>query len=471
MYYREPRGPSEFDHRIVEAVTNLAGLAIEHHEVESRIHALAFYDLLTGLPNRSLLADRVELALARAEREGTSVALLFLDLDRFKTINDSLGHAVGDKLLCATANRLVQVVRDCDTVCRQGGDEFVLMLPDCDAEGAATVAEKLISAVSEAIEIDNHRLAGSASIGISLYPADALDFADLLKHADTAMYRAKEAGRNGYRFYSVSMNEDSKERLELETELRQALKRGELQLHYQPQINISDGRLYGLEALLRWPHATWGMVSPARFIPVAEECGLIDAIGAWVLNEACRQMTAWIEADLDIPRVAVNLSARHFRHEDVPALVAAALERHHLPPSRLTLEITESLMLHDESTLAALTSLDEMGVTLAVDDFGTGYSSLGYLKRFPVTELKLDQTFVRDLGVDDEDRAIASAVVRIGQSLRMVVVAEGVETQEHLAFLREEGCEVAQGYLFARPMPVDDLLSWLAYRQLQAPVD
>jgi diguanylate cyclase (GGDEF)-like protein len=465
LYYGEPRSVGEYDRRVVESVTHLAGIAIEHHATESRIHALAFFDPLTGLPNRSLLVDRVELALARAEREGSSVALLFIDLDRFKTINDSLGHAVGDRFLCAISSRLEEVVRDCDTVCRQGGDEFVVMLPDCDATGAALVAEKLIASVMETVTIDKHRLSGSASVGISLYPDDAKDYDDLLKHADTAMYRAKEAGRNGYRFYRTKMNEETAERLEVENELRQALQRGDLSLYYQPQVHIGDGGIYGLEALLRWSHATWGMVSPARFIPVAEDSGLIDAIGAWVLDEACRQMNEWQETGVPVPRIAINLSARQFRHEDVPTLVADALWKHGVEPTRLTLEITESLMMHDESTLAALTALDEMGVTLAVDDFGTGYSSLGYLKRFPVSELKLDQTFVRDLGEDEEDCALASAVVRIVQSLRLTVVAEGVETAEQLSFLRDEGCHVAQGYYFARPMPAAELVRWLQVYQ------
>jgi len=472
LYYEEPRSAGEFDRRVVESVTHLAAIAIEHHATESRIHALAFFDSLTGLPNRSLLIDRVELALARAEREGSAVALLFIDLDRFKTINDSLGHAVGDRFLCAISARLEEVVRDCDTVCRQGGDEFVVMLPDCDATGAALVAEKLIAAVTETVIIDEHRLSGSASVGISLYPDDAKNYDDLLKHADTAMYRAKEAGRNGYRFYRTKMNEETAERLEVENELRQALQRGDLMLYYQPQVRIGDGSIYGLEALLRWPHATWGMVSPARFIPVAEDSGLIDAIGAWVLDAACRQMSEWQAAGIDMPHIAINLSARQFRHEDVPAMVADALWKHGVEPARLTLEITESLMMHDESTLSALTALDEMGVTLAVDDFGTGYSSLGYLKRFPVKELKLDQTFVRDLGEDEDDCALASAVVRIGQSLRLTVVAEGVETAEQLAFLREEGCHVAQGYFFARPMPAADLINWLeAYQPVVGSVD
>ncbi|WP_374353947.1 EAL domain-containing protein [Chitinimonas sp.] len=465
LYFGEARAPDAFHRKVVDTCTHLAGIAMEHREAEARVHSLAFYDPLTSLPNRALLADRVELALLAAQRDGTPLALMFLDLDRFKTINDTLGHAVGDRLLQVVANRLGAAVRESDTVCRLGGDEFVLLLPACDAEGAAAVAEKLIAAAAQPVEMEAVTLNGSASLGIALSPCDGLDYTTLLKHADTAMYRAKERGRNAFCFYRHDMNEHAAERLELESALRQALQTGELLLHYQPQLTVEKGLLYGLEALVRWQHPQWGMISPARFIPVAEESGLIDAVGNWVLNEACRQMAAWQAAGLVLPRVAVNLSMRQFRHGDVPALVRAALNQHGLGPERLTLEITESLMMERaDDTIAALGELDGMGVALAVDDFGTGYSSLGYLKRFPVSELKLDQSFVRDLSDDHEDRALASAVVRIGQSLRLTVVAEGVETVDQLEFLRAEGCEVAQGYLFARPMAAAQLEQWLAQR-------
>lgn len=466
LYFRERRGPDAFHRRIVEACTHLAGIAIEHREAESRVHSLAFFDPLTGLPNRSLLSDRVELALAAASRENSPLAVLFLDLDRFKTINDSLGHAVGDRLLQTVADRLTAAVRESDTVCRLGGDEFVLLLPNCDAAGAAAVADKLIAAAAEKIEIDGLPLNGSASLGIAVFPDDGRDYDTLLKNADTAMYRAKERGRNAYCFYRHDMNENAAERLEIEAALRVGLARGELLLYYQPQVGIADGRVYGMEALVRWRHPEWGMVSPARFIPVAEDCGLIDAVGEWVLDEACRQMAQWRAAGIAPPRVAVNLSVRQFRQGDVPKLVQSTLDRHGLSASQLTLEITESLMMErDDDTVQALRKLDAMGVSLAVDDFGTGYSSLGYLKRFPVSELKLDQSFVRDLSDDPEDRALASAVVRIGQSLKLTVVAEGVETGDQLAFLHAEGCDVAQGYHFARPMPAVDVVAWLVGRE------
>ncbi|MGQ5522226.1 sensor domain-containing protein [Chitinimonas sp. PSY-7] len=466
LYFREKRGPSDYHRRVLNACTHLAGIAIEHRAAEARVHTLAFYDSLTGLPNRTLFADRVELALARAQRDSTQLALLFIDLDRFKTINDSLGHASGDRLLQAIAKRLEALVRDSDTVCRLGGDEFVLLLPDCDMGGAATIAEKLIVSAAEKVEFDGIVLNPSASVGISLYPSDGEDYDTLLKNADTAMYRAKEGGRNAYCFYHYEMNQNASARLKMEAALRVALARNELLLNYQPQVYIADGQLHGLEALVRWRHPQWGMVSPAEFIPVAEECGLIDEIGTWVLNEACRQMAEWQRNGIPIPRIAVNLSVRQFRHDNVYKRVVETLDRHMLPPSQLTLEITESLMMQrDDDTLSVLKALNNMGLTLAVDDFGTGYSSLGYLKRFPVNELKLDQSFVRDLSEDPGDRALASAVIRIGQSLHLKVVAEGVETAEQLAFLQNEGCDIAQGYHFAKPMTADALEAWVKNRE------
>ncbi|PHV12780.1 sensor domain-containing protein [Chitinimonas sp. BJB300] len=462
LYFREKRGPSDYHRRVVSACTHLAGIAIEHRAAEARVHTLAFYDSLTGLPNRTLFADRVELALARAQRDATQLALLFIDLDRFKTINDSLGHAIGDRLLRTIAKRLAVLVRDSDTVCRLGGDEFVLLLPECDMSGAATIAEKLIISAAERVEFDGFVLNPSASIGISLYPSDGEDYDTLLKNADTAMYRAKEGGRNAYCFYHYEMNQNASARLKMEAGLRVALARNELLLHYQPQVYIDGGRLHGLEALVRWHHPQWGMVSPAEFIPVAEECGMIDEIGTWVLDEACHQMAEWQKQGIAIPRIAVNLSVRQFRHDNVYQRVVETLDRHSLKPNHLTLEITESLMMQrDDDTLNVLRALDSMGITLAVDDFGTGYSSLGYLKRFPVSELKLDQSFVRDLSEDQDDRALASAVIRIGQSLRLKVVAEGVETAEQLAFLQGEGCDIAQGYHFAKPMSAAALVIWV----------
>lgn len=463
FYYRKPCEPEPYHRRIVDACTHLVGIAIEHREAEARVHTLAFYDALTGLPNRSLFADRVELALAHAHRTKSPLALLFVDLDRFKTINDSLGHAVGDRLLTIMAHRIEGVIRESDTVCRQGGDEFILLLNDCDAAGASQVAQKVIAATAERIEFDEVVLNCSASVGIALYPGDGQDYDTLFKHADAAMYRSKDMGRNAYCFYQKNMAKDAGERLEVEAALRLAITRGELLLHYQPQIQIADGSLYGLEALVRWQHPVWGLVSPARFIPIAEESGLIDAVGTWVLNEACRQMAAWRELGMAPAHISVNLSAGQFQHGDVPALVAETLARHALPASMLTLEITESLMVVDgnDKALEALKALDAMGISLAIDDFGTGYSSLGYLKRFPVSELKLDQSFVRDLNEDEGDRALASAVVRIGQSLRLTVVAEGVETAEQLGFLHSQGCDVAQGYFFAKPMSPIAFGDWL----------
>lgn len=468
FYYTHPRGAEPFHRQIVDACTHLAGIAIEQRENEARIHSLAFYDAVTGLPNRSLLADRAQLALALSEREGYQTALLFADLDRFKLINDSLGHAVGDRFLQIMARRFQDSLRESDTLCRLGGDEFVVLLPDCDAEGAAVVAEKLIAAASQEVLMDGKSMRAGASVGISLYPEDAGDYDALMRSADTAMYQAKEAGRNGYRFFQREMNETLSARLVLEAALRYAIENNQLSLHYQPQLYMESRELYGAEALVRWLHPEWGMVSPAKFVPVAEACGLIDALGYWVLEEACRQMAAWNTSGLNLPAMSVNLSPQQFRQPDMKQRITDALRRHDLPSSQIRLEITEGLMMQDsDSTLRSLHELDRLGFKLAVDDFGTGYSSLSYLKRFPVSELKLDQSFVRDLGVDPDDRSLASAVISIGQSLNMTVVAEGVETEVQLAFLRRQGCDVVQGYLFGRPMPAEAFETWS--RQVRAP--
>lgn len=462
FYFRQPGGPGHFHRQIVDACAHLCGIAIEQRESESRIHALAFFDALTGLPNRALLADRVQLALMLAEREGFETALLFVDLDRFKTINDSLGHAVGDRFLQVIARHFQSALRESDTLCRLGGDEFVVLLPDCNAAGAIVVAEKLIAVASEEIVIDGRSMRAGASIGIAMHPEDASDYDTLMRNADTAMYQAKAAGRNGYRFFQRNMNESLSERLVLEIALRHAIKHNELSLHFQPQLHLESLKLYGAEALVRWQHPEMGPVSPAVFVTLAEECGLIDALGYWVLEEACRQMAIWQQQGIFVPAVSVNLSPEQFRQPNMQQKISDTLARHGLTPAQIRLEITEGLMMRDsEATLQSLNALDEMGFKLAVDDFGTGYSSLSYLKRFPVSELKLDQTFVRDLGEDPDDRALASAVISIGQSLSMTVVAEGVENRTQLEFLRRQRCDVVQGYLFGRPMPPDEFAAWV----------
>jgi diguanylate cyclase (GGDEF)-like protein/PAS domain S-box-containing protein len=415
----------------------------------------AHHDFLTGLPNRVLLNDRIGLAAALAARHGKKAAVLFLDLDGFKHINDSLGHQVGDKLLCSVAKRLSGSLRGSDTVSRQGGDEFVMLLAEIEhAEDAALAARRMLSAVAEAHVIDELELHITTSIGVSIYPDDGLDAETLIKNADTAMYQAKENGRQGYQFFEPAMNVRAVERQFIEEALRRALDRQEFALHYQPKINLLTGKIMGAEALIRWTHPTRGPVSPAEFIPVAEDSGLILPIGNWVLREACRQARVWLDAGLLVGSIAVNISAIELRSEGFLTGVFAALDGAGLDPAFLELELTESvLMKRAESTEAILKALQARGVQIAVDDFGTGYSSLSYLSKFSIDTLKIDQSFVRQISTTPDQTAIVTAVIGIGRSLKLRVVAEGVETVEELAFLRAHRCDEAQGYYFSRPLP------------------
>jgi diguanylate cyclase (GGDEF)-like protein len=463
FYYREPRGPSRFHRRMVDACIQLCRVAIQHDDNQAEIERLAFYDPLTGLPNRALLVDRARMALHQAARDGRKLSLAVLDVDRFKNINDSLGHSAGDELLREVAHRLRRTLRDSDTISRFGGDEFVILFPDSDANESAVAAEKALRAVAQRVEIGGQTLMPSVSMGISQFPDDARDFDTLMRNADIAMYEAKRDGRGCVRFFLASMNENARLRIQLESALRLAMSRDALELHYQPKVLLGRPGLAGVEALVRWTHPELGRVPPDQFIPLAEDCGLINALDAWVLEKACAQLAEWQAKGLPVPAVAVNLSAQRFRQDDVPAHVRLVLQRYRLPPTALTLEITERLMLIDEPHVRAdLDSLNRLGVHLSVDDFGTGYSSLSYLKRLPVDELKLDRSFVRDIETDAGDRALASAVMGIGRSLGQTVVAEGVETLEQHQFLLQAGCPVAQGYYYARPMPAAELEVWLA---------
>jgi diguanylate cyclase (GGDEF)-like protein/PAS domain S-box-containing protein len=415
----------------------------------------AQHDFLTGLPNRVLVNDRVNQAIAFAQRRSKKVGVLFLDLDGFKHINDSLGHAIGDKLLQSVAKRLLDCVRGSDTVSRQGGDEFVVLLSEVElSEDAAITARRMLELVAEAHSIDQHDLHVTTSIGVSVYPDDGLDAETLVKNADTAMYQAKENGRQSYQFFKPAMNVRAVERQSIEEGLRRALERQEFVVHYQPKIDLKTGEITGAEALLRWTHPTRGLVPPAQFIPVAEDCGLILPIGNWILREACKQARAWLDAGLPLTTIAVNISAMEFRGEHFLEGVFAILDDTGLDPRYLELELTESvLMKHAESTESILKALRTRGVQLAVDDFGTGYSSLSYLRKFPINSLKIDQSFVRQITATPDDTAIVTAVISMGRSLGMRVVAEGVETQEELAFLQAHDCEEAQGYYFSRPVP------------------
>jgi diguanylate cyclase (GGDEF)-like protein/PAS domain S-box-containing protein len=418
----------------------------------------AQHDFLTGLPNRMLLNDRIGQAIALSARRSGKVAVLFLDLDGFKYINDSLGHPVGDRLLKSVAKRLVGCVRRSDTVSRQGGDEFVVLLSELrSAEDAAVSARRMLRAVANAHSVDQHDLHITTSIGVSVYPNDGGDAEALIKNADTAMYQAKENGRQSYQFFAPAMNVRAVERQSVEENLRRALKHQEFKLQYQPKVDLNAGRITGAEALLRWNHPTRGLISPGRFIPVAEECGLILPIGAWVLREACTQARIWLDHGLNFTTMAVNVSAMEFREDDFLRGLFGILDETGLGPEYLELELTESvLMKRAESTASILQVLRDRGVKVSIDDFGTGYSSLSYLRKFPVDSLKVDQSFVRQIGTAGDDTTIVTAIIGMARSLKLRVVAEGVETLEELEFLCAHHCDEAQGYYFSRPLPPAD---------------
>ena len=438
-------------------VMKLEKKAAEQKEAEAHIQRLAHFDSLTGLPNRLLLNDRCQHALSVAQRAGHAVALMFLDLDHFKNVNDSLGHRVGDEVLVELAGRLKAAVREQDTVSRLGGDEFILLLPETDAAGAAHVADKLLTAALLPFQIEQHELTVTPSIGIALYPRDGTDLDTLSRCADAAMYRAKADGRNSYRFFTTEIQAHSDRSLLLGNALRRALERNQLTLHYQPQISLATGQTVGAEALLRWQHAELGNVSPAEFIPIAESSGLILPIGEWVIRTAVTQLARWIANGMTPITMAVNLSAVQFRHADLPQLVSDILEEAALPPHLLELELTEGVAMTDPlGAIAVMDDLHRRGVRMSIDDFGTGYSSLSYLKRFQVYKLKIDQSFVRDITEDPDDKAIVGAIISMASSLGMQTIAEGVETEGQLEFLRARGCTEVQGYYFNRPVPAPE---------------
>jgi diguanylate cyclase (GGDEF)-like protein/PAS domain S-box-containing protein len=415
----------------------------------------AHHDHLTGLPNRLLLNDRISQAIALAPRHVAQVAVLFLDLDGFKHINDSLGHPIGDKLLQSVAERLKACVRTSDTVSRQGGDEFVVLLSESEQwEDAAIIARRILAAVAQPHAVDSHDLHVTTSIGVSVYPEDGLDAETLIKNADTAMYQAKDDGRHNCRFFKPEMNLRAVERQSIEESLRRALERQEFALHYQPKLDLRTGMIVGAEALIRWTHHARGLIPPSLFIPVAEACGLILPIGNWVLRQACEQAKLWANAGLPIATMAVNISAMEFQDDNFLAGVFAILNDTGLDPHSLEIELTESvLMKHPDSTASILHALRQKGVQVAVDDFGTGYSSLSYLRKFPIDALKIDQSFVRQITAGVDDAAIVTAVINLARSLKLRVIAEGVETQQELDFLRSRQCDEAQGYYFSRPVP------------------
>ncbi|MCS4282676.1 diguanylate cyclase (GGDEF)-like protein [Pseudomonas sp. BIGb0278] len=454
---------SVLDARLIARTTELArSLTLANQELTQ----LTLHDILTGLPNRTLLADRIEQAIGKASEQGTCFALMFIDLDGFKPVNDAFGHHVGDQLLKAVAERLRGHLHSQDTLARIGGDEFVLLVELQEPGDAMGVAIKQVNLVSRPYRVAEHDLQLTASIGIVLYPGNGMDQHELLRNADAAMYHAKNAGKNGYSFFDVSMNSDARQQLQLLQDLRVALQQGQFRLHYQPKFDAVRRVPIGAEALLRWEHPQHGLLYPDRFISLAEKTGLIIPIGEWVLGEACRQMRQWLEQGHKDWRIAVNLSAIQFCYAGLVDGVAQALQRNQLPANNLTLEITETTAMRDaDASLLVLQRLSDMGVDISIDDFGTGYSSLMYLKRLPANELKIDRGFVRDLEHDSDDAAIVSAIVALGQALGLRIVAEGVETDSQQDFLTRLGCDSLQGYLMGRPVPAEQFMAGLAPRE------
>ncbi|WP_257167962.1 EAL domain-containing protein [Bradyrhizobium sp. SRS-191] len=461
FYFRECRGPSPWHEQIVQACVQLGALAIERQEVRSTISQVAYHDMLTGLPNRARIPSMIAEAI-KACPEGSHLAVAFLDADNFKDVNDTLGHAAGDEFLVGFANRLRAQIRPGDLLGRLGGDEFVIVLQNRDALECSLAAARITAALAMPLTIGKRQVPMSASMGLSLYPDNAKDIETLIKQADGAMYKAKRAGRATYRFFSADIDKLAEERLMHSTALREAIASEALTLHYQPQICTKNGAIHGVEALARWHDPVLGEVSPSKFIPLAEECGLIEQIGVWSIKTACQQMASWRRAGLDIPCISVNLSPINFQNVNLAAVVAQILAANDLPAKMLMLEITEGVILNERATvIATMSELRNMGVGLSLDDFGTGYSSLSRLAQLPIHELKIDRSFMRDFENDQGTRAIVTAVVRVGQSLDVKVVAEGVETEPQRKLLAELGCDAMQGFLFARPMAAGAFNRWL----------
>ncbi|GAB7027626.1 sensor domain-containing protein [Geotalea toluenoxydans] len=435
----------------------------DRKKAEDEIQQLAYYDTLTGLPNRSLLQDRLGQSIVQAVRDNRKVAIMCLDLDRFKSINDTLGHVAGDSLLATVAERLTECVWETDTVARIGGDEFVIIISAIEhAEDLNKIAEKILAAISKPLALNGQEIFITASIGIAIYPEDGTDVQGLLKNADLAMYKAKDQGRDTFQYFSQEMNVQTLEHLILENSLRRALERNEFVIFYQPQMDLKSGRLVGMEALIRWQHPDLGLLPPSRFIPMAEETGLILPIGEWALQTACAKNRAWMDAGFMPLRVAVNLCGIQFRQKKFIELIEAVLKKTGLAPSQLELELTESMLMSKaEESTTVLHKLKEMGVSLAIDDFGTGYSSLSYLKNFPINRVKIDRSFIRDVPNNPDDTAIVSAIIAMAHNLNLKVTAEGVENHSQLEFLSTRNCNEIQGYLLSSPLPEAEFTRFL----------
>jgi diguanylate cyclase (GGDEF)-like protein len=452
------------DVRFAEAVGHVLSTALQRQKAEERLAHLAQFDALTGLPNRALLHDRLAHSLVQARRRQNHVGVLFVDLDRFKQINDTLGHHQGDALIWQVGKRLLACVRAGDTVGRISGDEFAVVLADmAHPDDAALVAQKALEALARSFDLGGNEAYITASIGIAAFPGDGDDAETLLKNADMAMYRAKELARNSYHFFTAEMNERTLAKAALNTDLRRALERGEFTLHYQPKVDLASGKLRGMEALMRWNHPARGLVSPAEFIPALEDSGLIIPVGEWVVEEACRQVRRWQAAGCMPVPVAVNLSPKQFRRRDLDAVIGDALSRSGVSAEFLELEITEScLMENPEDAVRVMRNLRAAGLRISIDDFGTGYSSLSYLTRLPLSALKIDGSFVRDVDSSAESASIVRAIIDMAQNLHLTVIAEGVETEQQAAFLRRHGCDQAQGYFFGRPVAAEKMVERLA---------
>jgi diguanylate cyclase (GGDEF)-like protein/PAS domain S-box-containing protein len=460
LYSKTVREPTESENRLLDMAKRIAGIAIERRQAEDRIQFMANHDALTGLPNRSLLKDRLSQAMLHAQRHDHCVTVAFIDLDNFKLVNDSLGHNIGDELLKKVASRMVKCLRATDTVVRLGGDEFVIVLFDQAKDSGAVLVtiERIRAAIAAPLHIEGHQIKVTSSIGIASYPSDAEDPDMLLANADAAMYRAKESGRDNFQFYTPEFNLKIQEKLALQEALRHALHRSEFSLVYQPQVDLKTGAIFAVEALLRWNNPVLGVIPPSKFIPLAEETGIIVSIGEWVLREACRQNKAWQDAGLPPIAVSVNISARQFKEKGLVGVVTRALAASRLEPKYLELELTESLIMQDAAwAVTVMKALQSFGIKLAIDDFGTGYSSLSALKTFPVARLKIDKSFIDHLPVNENDQAVVSAVISLGQKLNMRVIAEGVETDDQVAFLRRNNCDEIQGYHFSPPVSPDKI--------------
>jgi len=464
MYSMTVREPTPIETSLIEMTTRIAGIAIERKRAEDQIRFLAHHDALTGLPNRILLKDRLAQAILQTQRHNPWVSVVFIDLDNFKMINDSLGHTAGDELLKIVANRMAGCVRATDTVVRLGGDEFVILLvdqPASPAEISATL-DRIRATITEPVSINGRALYVTCSIGVATFPNDGPDPEALLMNADAAMYKAKDAGRDNVQFYTAAMNTRIHEKLALQQEMRDGLARSEFILHYQPQVDLRTGRVFAVEALVRWQHPTLGLLSPLKFIPLAEETGLIVPLGDWVLHEACRRNKAWQDAGLPPINISVNVSARQFSEKNLVDRVINAARESGMAARHLELEITEGLIMQDvDQAVVTMKELQRLGVQLAIDDFGTGYSSLNALKTFPVARLKIDKSFINNLASDDSDKAVASAVISLGQKLNLRVIAEGVETIEQVAILRDNNCDECQGYYFSKPVSFETIADLL----------